>query len=134
MKYFLDSAKLDEIKFAYEHYCIAGVTTNPKHIKPVSYTHLDVYKSQVFPCYHLGLRRPRGRRLCGCPTSRPPRALTGAPGAAYWVSRSVRGSRRVFGAVPPRASHHPAAFCGGSEGPTCLRSLPFAHQRIGALM
>ena len=22
MKYFLDSAKLDEIKFAYEHYCI----------------------------------------------------------------------------------------------------------------
>ena len=33
MKYFLDSAKLDEIKFAYEHYCIDGVTTNPKHIK-----------------------------------------------------------------------------------------------------
>ncbi len=33
MKYFLDSAKLDEIKFAYENYCIDGVTTNPKHIK-----------------------------------------------------------------------------------------------------
>lgn len=33
MKYFLDSAKLDEIKFAYENYTIDGVTTNPKHIK-----------------------------------------------------------------------------------------------------
>lgn len=33
MKYFLDSAKLDEIKYAYEHYGIDGVTTNPKHVK-----------------------------------------------------------------------------------------------------
>jgi len=33
MKYFLDSAKIDEIKFAYRNYCIDGVTTNPKHIK-----------------------------------------------------------------------------------------------------
>lgn len=33
MKYFLDSAKLEEIKYAYENYCIDGVTTNPKHIK-----------------------------------------------------------------------------------------------------
>jgi transaldolase len=33
MKYFLDSAKLDEIKYAYEFYGIDGVTTNPKHIK-----------------------------------------------------------------------------------------------------
>ncbi|RGY97491.1 transaldolase family protein [Clostridium sp. AM58-1XD] len=33
MKYFLDSAKLDEIKYAYENYCIDGVTTNPRHIK-----------------------------------------------------------------------------------------------------
>ena len=33
MKYFLDSAKLDEIKYAYENYGIDGVTTNPKHIK-----------------------------------------------------------------------------------------------------
>lgn len=33
MKYFLDSAKLDEIKYAYENYAIDGVTTNPKHIK-----------------------------------------------------------------------------------------------------
>ena len=33
MKYFLDSAKLDEIKYAYENYGIDGVTTNPNHIK-----------------------------------------------------------------------------------------------------
>ena len=32
MKYFLDSAKLDEIDFAYKSYKIDGVTTNPKHI------------------------------------------------------------------------------------------------------
>lgn len=32
MKYFLDSAKLDEIKYAYENYGIDGVTTNPRHI------------------------------------------------------------------------------------------------------
>lgn len=33
MKYFLDSAKLDEIDYAYEFLGIDGVTTNPKHIK-----------------------------------------------------------------------------------------------------
>lgn len=32
MKYFLDSAKLDEIKYAYRTFGIDGVTTNPKHI------------------------------------------------------------------------------------------------------
>ena len=32
MKYFLDSAKLDEIDYAYKNYGIDGVTTNPKHI------------------------------------------------------------------------------------------------------
>jgi transaldolase len=32
MKYFLDSAKLDEIDYAYKSYAIDGVTTNPKHI------------------------------------------------------------------------------------------------------
>ncbi len=32
MKYFLDSAKLNEIDYAYENYGIDGVTTNPKHI------------------------------------------------------------------------------------------------------
>lgn len=32
MKYFLDSAKLEEIKYAYETFGIDGVTTNPRHI------------------------------------------------------------------------------------------------------
>ena len=32
MKYFLDSAKLDEIKQADEDFILDGVTTNPKHI------------------------------------------------------------------------------------------------------
>ncbi|MCX8059228.1 MAG: transaldolase [Spirochaetes bacterium] len=32
MKYFLDSAKIDEIKYAYENWGIDGVTTNPKHV------------------------------------------------------------------------------------------------------
>ncbi len=32
MKYFLDSAKLDEIIYSYENWGIDGVTTNPKHI------------------------------------------------------------------------------------------------------
>ncbi|WP_243676955.1 hypothetical protein [Secundilactobacillus collinoides] len=43
MKYFLDSAKLDEIKIAYEQYGFDGVTTNPKHImnsgKPFKKSH-----------------------------------------------------------------------------------------------
>lgn len=33
MKYFLDSAKLDEIKEAYESFGIDGITTNPRHIQ-----------------------------------------------------------------------------------------------------
>ncbi|MFX0094119.1 MAG: transaldolase family protein [Candidatus Hodarchaeota archaeon] len=33
MKYFLDSAKIDEIKYAHLNWAIDGVTTNPKHIK-----------------------------------------------------------------------------------------------------
>lgn len=32
MKYFLDSAKLDEIRLAYDTFGIDGVTTNPRHI------------------------------------------------------------------------------------------------------
>ena len=32
MKYFLDSAKLDEIEEAYHSFGIDGVTTNPRHI------------------------------------------------------------------------------------------------------
>lgn len=33
MKYFLDSAKMDEIKRAYQTFGIDGVTTNPRHIQ-----------------------------------------------------------------------------------------------------
>ncbi|TFG28431.1 MAG: transaldolase [Promethearchaeota archaeon] len=33
MKYFLDSAKIDEIKYALENWKIEGVTSNPKHVK-----------------------------------------------------------------------------------------------------
>jgi transaldolase len=33
MKYFLDSAKIDEIKYALENWGISGVTSNPKHVK-----------------------------------------------------------------------------------------------------
>ena len=33
MKYFLDSAKIDEIKYGLENWKIEGVTSNPKHIK-----------------------------------------------------------------------------------------------------
>jgi len=33
MKYFLDSAKMDEIEEAYSTFGIDGITTNPKHIK-----------------------------------------------------------------------------------------------------
>ncbi|MED4008742.1 transaldolase family protein [Priestia aryabhattai] len=32
MKYFLDSAILEEIRYAYENWAIDGVTTNPRHI------------------------------------------------------------------------------------------------------
>ncbi len=32
MRYFLDSAKLDEITYAYKNWAIDGVTTNPRHI------------------------------------------------------------------------------------------------------
>jgi transaldolase len=33
MKYFLDSAKIHEIRYAYENWGIDGVTTNPRHIQ-----------------------------------------------------------------------------------------------------
>jgi transaldolase len=33
MKYFLDSAKLDEIDYAFKNWGIDGVTTNPRHIE-----------------------------------------------------------------------------------------------------
>ena len=33
MKFYLDSAKLDEIREAYETFGIDGITTNPRHIQ-----------------------------------------------------------------------------------------------------
>ena len=33
MKFFLDSAKIDEVKYAYEYLGFDGVTTNPRHIQ-----------------------------------------------------------------------------------------------------
>lgn len=41
MKYFLDSAKMDEIKEAYNTFGIDGVTTNPKHIQASGKTFLN---------------------------------------------------------------------------------------------
>ena len=33
MKFFLDSAKVDEVKFALEYFDIDGITTNPRHVQ-----------------------------------------------------------------------------------------------------
>ncbi|MBQ6021202.1 MAG: transaldolase [Clostridia bacterium] len=44
MKYFLDSAKLDEIKEAYATFGIDGVTTNPKHVMNSGKPFLTVVK------------------------------------------------------------------------------------------
>ena len=44
MKYFLDSAKLEEIDYAYKNYGIDGVTTNPKHIKNSGKPFMQVVK------------------------------------------------------------------------------------------
>lgn len=44
MKYFLDSAKLDEIDYAYKNYGIDGVTTNPKHIKNSGKSFMEIIK------------------------------------------------------------------------------------------
>lgn len=56
MKYFLDSAKLDEIKYALNHWGIDGVTSNPKHIKSSGKSFYSVikefaeeFKDQDFP-------------------------------------------------------------------------------------
>jgi transaldolase len=32
VKFFLDSARIDEIRYAYEHWGIDGITTNPRHV------------------------------------------------------------------------------------------------------
>lgn len=47
MKYFLDSAKMDEIKFAYETFGIDGVTTNPRHIMVSGKPFLTVIKEMA---------------------------------------------------------------------------------------
>lgn len=47
MKYFLDSAKLDEIKYAYKELGFDGVTTNPKHIKMSGKPFLTVIKEMA---------------------------------------------------------------------------------------
>ena len=55
MKFFIDTAKVEDIKKANDMGVICGVTTNPSLIakegrdfNAVSYTHLDVYKRQTF--------------------------------------------------------------------------------------
>ena len=42
MKYFIDSAKLEEIQYAYEHWGIDGVTSNPKHIQVSGHSFVKV--------------------------------------------------------------------------------------------
>ncbi|MBN2157104.1 MAG: transaldolase [Candidatus Lokiarchaeota archaeon] len=44
MKYFLDSGKIEEIRYAYKNWAIDGVTTNPKHIKNSGKTFKTVLK------------------------------------------------------------------------------------------
>lgn len=47
MKYFLDSAKIDEIKEAYHTFGIDGVTTNPRHIMVSGKPFLTVIKEMA---------------------------------------------------------------------------------------
>jgi len=56
MKYFLDSAKIDEIIYAKENWGIVGVTSNPKHVKTsgkefftVLKEFADTFKGENFP-------------------------------------------------------------------------------------
>jgi transaldolase len=56
MKYFLDSGKIEEIRYAYENYKIQGVTTNPRHIRDSGKTFMTVinelaeeFKDKYFP-------------------------------------------------------------------------------------
>lgn len=44
MKYFLDSGKIDEIKYAYKYLGIDGVTTNPNHIMKSGQPFMTVVK------------------------------------------------------------------------------------------
>lgn len=47
MKYFLDSAKMEEIKYAYHTFGIDGVTTNPRHIMVSGKPFLTVIKEMA---------------------------------------------------------------------------------------
>ena len=47
MKYFLDSAKIDEIREAYETFGIDGVTTNPNHIMNSGKPFKEVLKEMI---------------------------------------------------------------------------------------
>ena len=47
MKYFLDSAKIEEIKYALENWKIDGVTSNPKHVKSSGKSFYSVLKEFV---------------------------------------------------------------------------------------
>jgi transaldolase len=47
MKYFLDSAKIDEIREAYETFGIDGVTTNPNHIMNSGKPFKEVLKDMI---------------------------------------------------------------------------------------
>ena len=44
MKYFLDSAKIEEIKYALDNWGIDGVTSNPKHVKTSGKSFYSVVK------------------------------------------------------------------------------------------
>ena len=44
MKYFLDSAILEEVKYAYKYLGFDGVTTNPRHIQNSGKPFLTVIK------------------------------------------------------------------------------------------
>ncbi len=47
MKFFLDSAKIDEIKYGLENWKISGVTSNPKHIKASGKSFYTVIKEFI---------------------------------------------------------------------------------------
>ena len=45
LKYFIDSAKMDEVKYAVDNWRIDGITTNPRHIKTSGLPFLKVIES-----------------------------------------------------------------------------------------
>ena len=56
MKYFLDSAKIDEIREAYDTFGIDGVTTNPNHIMNSGKPFKVVLKELADFCKEKGLK------------------------------------------------------------------------------